>query len=64
MKTRTGRANPGRSTQFFKDCVEGELDRYTFLVAGLPGMVEGMQEALAEAGVEAQNVAAERYSGY
>jgi ferredoxin-NADP reductase len=50
--------------QFFKDYVEGDLNRYTFLVAGPPGMVKGMQEALADAGVEEQNVAAERYSGY
>jgi ferredoxin-NADP reductase len=50
--------------QFFKDYVEGDLNRYTFLVAGPPGMVKGMQEALADAGVEEQNIAAERYSGY
>lgn len=50
--------------QFFKDYVEGDLNRYTFLVAGPPGMVKAMQDALAEAGVEEQNVAAERYSGY
>ncbi|MGH3051473.1 MAG: FAD-dependent oxidoreductase [Gaiellaceae bacterium] len=49
---------------FFKEYLEEDLNRYTFLVAGPPGMVEGTQEALAEAGVEEQNVVAERYSGY
>jgi len=49
--------------QFF-DYVEGDLNRYTFLVAGPPEMVKGMQEALAEAGVDEQNIVAERYSGY
>jgi ferredoxin-NADP reductase len=50
--------------QFFRDCLGEDLDEYTFLVAGPPGMVEGMQEALAEAGVEEENVVAQRYSGY
>jgi ferredoxin-NADP reductase len=50
--------------QFFKDYLEEDLNQYTFLVAGPPGMVEGMQEALADAGVEEQNIVAECYSGY
>jgi ferredoxin-NADP reductase len=50
--------------QFFKDYLEEDLNQYTFLVAGPPGMVTGMQEALGEAGVEEENVVAERYSGY
>jgi ferredoxin-NADP reductase len=50
--------------QFFKDHLEEDLNQYTFLVAGPPGMVKGMQEALADAGVEEQNIVAERYSGY
>jgi ferredoxin-NADP reductase len=50
--------------QFFEDYLEGDLNRFTFLVAGPPGMVKGIQEALAEAGVKERNVAAERYSGY
>jgi ferredoxin-NADP reductase len=50
--------------QFFKDYLEEDLNQYTFLVAGPPGMVKGMQEALADAGVEGQNIVAERYSGY
>ena len=50
--------------QFFRDYLGDDLNEYTFLVAGPPGMVEGMQEALAEAGVKEENVVAERYSGY
>jgi ferredoxin-NADP reductase len=50
--------------QFFKDHLEEDLNQYTFLVAGPPGMVNGMQEALADAGVEERNIVAERYSGY
>jgi len=50
--------------QFFKDYLDEDLNRCTFLVAGPPGMVKGMQQALADAGVEEQNVVAERYSGY
>ena len=51
-------------SEFFHDHLGKELDESTFLVAGPPGMVGGMQNALAEAGVEDENVIAERYSGY
>jgi ferredoxin-NADP reductase len=51
-------------TQFFRDYLEDDLNEYTFLVAGPPGMVEAMQEALAETGVKEENVVAQRYSGY
>lgn len=51
-------------SEFFHDHLGKELDESTFLVAGPPGMVEGMQNALAEAGVDDENVIAERYSGY
>jgi ferredoxin-NADP reductase len=50
--------------QFFRDYLGEDLNAYTFLVAGPPGMVEGMQEALVETGVEEENVVAQRYSGY
>jgi ferredoxin-NADP reductase len=50
--------------QFFRDYLGDDLNEYTFLVAGPPGMVEGMQEALAEAGAKEENVIPERYSGY
>ena len=49
---------------FFKDYLGDDLNRFTFLVAGPPAMAEGVQEALAEAGVDEQNVIAERFSGY
>jgi ferredoxin-NADP reductase len=49
---------------FFKDYLGAELNEHTFLVAGPPAMVEGVQRALAEAGVDDGNIVAERYSGY
>jgi ferredoxin-NADP reductase len=51
-------------SEFFRDYLGEGLGESTFLVAGPPGMVEGMQNALAEAGVDEENVIAERYSGY
>jgi ferredoxin-NADP reductase len=50
--------------EFVKDYLDGDLNQYTVLVAGPPNMVEGVQEALAEAGVDEENVVAARYSGY
>jgi ferredoxin-NADP reductase len=50
--------------QFFKEYLEQDLNQYAFLVAGPPGMTEGVQTALDEAGVREENVIAERYSGY
>ncbi|MGH3115159.1 MAG: ferredoxin--NADP reductase [Gaiellaceae bacterium] len=51
-------------SRFFRDYLGEDVNENTFLVAGPPAMVEGVQEALEEAGVEAENVIAERYSGY
>jgi ferredoxin-NADP reductase len=42
----------------------GDLGGLTFVVAGPPGMVEAMQEALDEAGVPEEHVLAQRFSGY
>jgi ferredoxin-NADP reductase len=50
--------------RFFRDYLSEDLNGYTFLVAGPPAMVEGVQQALAEAGVAEENVRGERYSGY
>ena len=50
--------------QFFSDYLGERLDEFTFMVAGPPAMTEGVQRALAEAGVSEENVIAERYSGY
>lgn len=49
---------------FLRDHLGEDLDASTFLVAGPPAMVEGVQDALGEAGVDDANVVAERYSGY
>jgi ferredoxin-NADP reductase len=49
---------------FCKDHVEGDLNQYTFMVAGPPAMAEGVQGELAEAGVDEANVTAESFSGY
>jgi ferredoxin-NADP reductase len=37
---------------------------FTYMAAGPPGMVEGVQQALADAGVAEENVIAQRFSGY
>jgi ferredoxin-NADP reductase len=49
---------------FFHDYLGDDLNEFTFMVAGPPGMAEGVQHALAEAGVKEENVIAERYTGY
>ena len=50
--------------RFFEDYLEGDLNQYTFLVAGPPGMTEGMETALDAAGVQTENVIVEGYTGY
>lgn len=42
----------------------GEFDRYTFYVAGPPGMVEGVDEMLKQAGVEEERIHAGKFAGY
>ena len=42
----------------------GELDRYRFLVAGPPAMVEAVADALHAAGVPEESVLAAKFSGY
>jgi ferredoxin-NADP reductase len=49
---------------FVRDHLGERLGDSTFLVAGPPPMAEGVQKALAAAGVDDENVIAERYSGY
>jgi ferredoxin-NADP reductase len=49
---------------FFKEHLEGDLNDYTFMVAGPPAMVEAMQQELEESGVAEANVIASRFSGY
>ena len=50
--------------QFVKDYLGEELNQHLFLVAGPPAMAEDVQTALQEAGVQDENIIAERYSGY
>jgi ferredoxin-NADP reductase len=50
--------------QFVRDQLGEDLNGFTFMVAGPPPMTEGVQQALAEAGVAEANVIAERFSGY
>ncbi len=50
--------------EFVRDYFDEDLNQYTFLVAGPPGMAEGVQKALEEAGVRDENVIIERFSGY
>jgi ferredoxin-NADP reductase len=50
--------------EFVKHYLDDDLNQYTFLVAGPPAMAEGVQKALQQAGVQDENVSAERYSGY
>lgn len=49
---------------FFRDHLGDDLNEFTFMVAGPPGMVDGMKEALREAGVDEANVVADSFSGY
>jgi ferredoxin-NADP reductase len=49
---------------FFEEYLGDDLNSFTFLVAGPPPMAEGVQQALAEAGVSEANVLADRFSGY
>ena len=49
---------------FFKEQLEGDLNQYTFMIAGPPEMVEAMQRELDQAGVDEANVIASRFSGY
>jgi ferredoxin-NADP reductase len=50
--------------EFVQDYLGDDLNQFTFMVAGPPAMAEGVQGALAEAGVREENVIIERYSGY
>ena len=48
---------------FLRDAL-GALDRSTFYAAGPPGMVEGVTQALADAGVTGDRIMMEEFSGY
>ncbi len=48
---------------FLRETLEG-LDRFVFYAAGPPGMVDGVAQALAEAGVAEDQIRTEQFSGY
>ena len=50
--------------EFLRDYLGEDLNQHTFLVAGPPGMTEGVEGTLEEAGVKEENVNAEGFSGY
>ena len=50
--------------KFVRDYLGEDLNHYTFLIVGPPGMVEGVQKALEAGGANEENVIAERYTGY
>ena len=49
---------------FLRDHLDGGLESFHYLIAGPPGMVEGVAETLAQAGVPEEQVEAGRFSGY
>jgi ferredoxin-NADP reductase len=51
-------------SEFVKDYLDDDLNRYTFLVAGPPAMAEGVAESLRAAGVPEDRVRADKFSGY
>jgi ferredoxin-NADP reductase len=42
----------------------GDLDSYTYLIAGPPGMVEGVTGTLEEAGIPEDQIRSQGFSGY
>jgi len=47
-----------------RDHLGAELDSFRYLIAGPPGMVEGVTGRLLEAGVPDERIVSERFSGY
>jgi ferredoxin-NADP reductase len=50
--------------QVVEEYLGRDLNEFTFLIAGPPAMVESVQQSLEEAGVNEENVIADRFSGY
>jgi ferredoxin-NADP reductase len=50
--------------EVLRDLLDGELDAFTYLVAGPPAMVESVAAEFAAAGVPEEHVLASRFSGY
>jgi ferredoxin-NADP reductase len=54
----------GEARRVDADFLADYVGDFTYMAAGPPGMVEGVQQALSEAGVPEENVIAQRFSGY
>jgi ferredoxin-NADP reductase len=50
--------------ELFRDHLGADLDSFRYLLAGPPGMVEGVAGQLQGAGVPDERIASERFSGY
>jgi len=50
--------------EMLRDHLEGDLEEYTYLVAGPPQMVEGIVEALKGADIPEDHIQPARFSGY
>ena len=50
--------------EMLRDHLDAELASFTYLIAGPPGMVESVADALRGAGVPEERVRPERFSGY
>jgi ferredoxin-NADP reductase len=50
--------------ELLRDHLNADLDGYVYLVAGPPGMVEGVSETLEEAGIPEDQILPDRFSGY
>jgi ferredoxin-NADP reductase len=50
--------------ELLRDHLDGDLAGYTYLVAGPPPMVDGIVDALREAGVPDDRIRPDRFSGY
>ncbi len=50
--------------EMLREHIEGQLGDYTYLVAGPPGMVEGVADAIQAEGVAEERVLRSRFAGY
>jgi ferredoxin-NADP reductase len=50
--------------ELLRDHLRGELAGYRYLLAGPPGMVDGVTEQLRAAGIPEEHIRPERFSGY
>jgi ferredoxin-NADP reductase len=50
--------------EMLREYLSDDLSRYTYLIAGPPGMVEGVANAITAAGVPEDQVLASRFAGY